>query len=291
MRSMTGFGRAEAEKDGKKITIELKTVNHRFLDINIRMPRTLMFAEEGVRKSIKQQLSRGRVDVFVNYSSQGADEKTAVADLALIRSYVGAARQAAIECDVKDDLALSDIIRIPDAISVGEEKEDEDKLSSLVLDALDNALAALTDMREREGAELANSIDECLDDLIKITKSVDDKKETVSREYSDKLKLRLQNLLDGAVIDETRFNSEIAFIADKSDVSEEIVRLNTHLGQFRQIAKKKIAVGRKLDFIVQELNRELNTIGSKSSDMEITNAVIDGKSIVEKIREQVQNIE
>ena len=288
---MTGFGRAEAEQDGKKITIELKTVNHRFLDINIRMPRTLGFAEEGIRKTIKKQLSRGRVDVFVNYSALGTDDKTATADLALIRSYVGAARQAAQDCDVSDDLTLSDIIRIPDAITVSQEKDDEEKLTSLVLDALDKALASLTDMREREGAELMVNINECIDSLVELTKSVDGKKETVSREYSDKLKLRLQDLLDGAVIDETRFNSEIAYIADKADITEEIVRLNTHLSQFRQIAKKKIAIGRKLDFVVQEMNRELNTIGSKSSDMDITNAVIDGKSIVEKIREQVQNIE
>lgn len=291
MRSMTGFGRAEAEQDGKKITIELKTVNHRFLDINIRMPRTLGFAEEGIRKNIKQQLSRGRADVFVNYSALGSDEKTAIADLALIRSYVGAARQAAQDCDVQDDLTLSDIIRIPDAITVSEEKDDEEKLTSLVLDALGKALKSLTDMREREGGELMININECLDSLVDITKSFDEKKVAVSREYSEKLKLRLQDLLDGAVIDETRFNSEIAYIADKADITEEIVRLNTHIGHFRQIAKKKIAIGRKLDFVVQEMNRELNTIGSKSSDMDITNAVIEGKSIVEKIREQVQNIE
>ncbi len=291
MRSMTGFGRAEAEQDNKKITIELKTVNHRFLDINIRMPRTLGFAEEGIRKTIKKQLSRGRVDVFVNYSALGSDEKTATADMALIRSFVGAARTAAHECGITDDLALSHVIRIPDAIIVQEEKEDEQQLTALVLSALEKALESLTDMRTREGAELAVNINECLDSLIEITKTVDVKKETISREYSEKLKLRLQDLLDGTVIDETRFNSEIAYIADKADITEEIVRLNTHISQFGQIAKKNIAIGRKLDFVVQEMNRELNTIGSKSSDMDITNAVIDGKSIVEKIREQVQNIE
>ena len=291
MRSMTGFGRAEAELDGKKITIELKTVNHRFLDINIRMPRTLGFAEESIRKTIKKQLSRGRVDVFVNYSSIGDDDKTASADMALIRSYVSAARKAAHECGITDDLALSHIIRIPDAIIVQEEKEDEEKLTALVVGALENALCSLTDMREREGAELFENIEECLGLLIETVATCENKKDYISAEYSEKLKLRLADLLDGADIDETRFNSEIAYIADKADITEEIVRLNTHISQFGQIAKKNIAIGRKLDFVVQEMNRELNTIGSKSSDIEITSAVIEGKSVVEKIREQVQNIE
>jgi len=291
LRSMTGFGRAEAEQQGKKVTIEPKTVNHRFLDINIRMPRTLGFAEEGIRKLIKKKLSRGRVDVFVNYSAIGDEDKCATADIGLIRSYVSAARQAAQSCGVQDDLMLSHVIRIPDAITVQEEREDEEKLTELVLDALSGALTSLTDMRIREGTELMQNINECLDSLVSTTKIIEAKKGYITTEYSEKLKLRLQDLLGGTEIDETRFNSEIAYIADKADITEEIVRLNTHINQFGQIAEKNNAIGRKLDFIVQEMNRELNTIGSKSSDMDITNAVIEGKSTVEKIREQVQNIE
>lgn len=288
---MTGFGRAEAEQDGKKLTVEIKTVNHRFLDINIRMPRTLGFAEEGIRKSIKSKLSRGRVDVFVNYSSLSAGNKSAEADIGLISSFVDASRKAAKECSLKDDLALSHIIRIPDAIVVQEEKDDEEMLSSVLLDAVGKALCTLTDMRAREGEQLLENIDSYLKELSDIVVLVEGRKGTVAKEYSEKLKLRLSELLEGAEIDETRFNTEIAYIADKSDITEEIVRLNTHISQFSDICKKNIAIGRKLDFIVQEMNRELNTIGSKSSDMDITNAVIEGKSIVEKIREQVQNIE
>lgn len=291
MRSMTGFGRAEAEMEGRKVTIELKAVNHRFLDINIRMPRTLGFAEEGIRKTIKNRLSRGRVDVFVNYSALGDEAKTATADIGLIRSYIDAARYAAKETGVIDDLQLSNIIRIPDAIVVEEAPEDEDKQKDLVQNALSSALDSLADMRVREGKALEENIIECLDQLGTTTAIIDERKAYVSKEYSEKLRQRLEDLLGGCDIDETRFNTEIAYIADKADIHEELVRLSTHIDQFRNACAKDIAIGRKLDFMVQEMNRELNTIGSKSQDITITNAVIEGKSIVEKIREQVQNIE
>ncbi len=288
---MTGFGRAEAELDGRKVTIEIKTVNHRFLDINIRMPRTLGFAEEMIRRAIKDNLDRGRVDVFINYTAAFDETKKAVPDVGLINSYLSAARQAADAAGLEDDLKLSDIIAIPDAIIIEEAPEDEEKQSGLLRIALDSALAALTDMRRKEGEELKTSILECLDSLSEITSSIDSRKDTVPKEYAEKLKQRISELLAGGDMDEARFNTEVAYMADKADITEEVVRLGTHLKQFRNAVSDKAAIGRKLDFMVQEMNRELNTIGSKSQDMNITNAVIDGKSIVEKIREQVQNIE
>ncbi len=288
---MTGFGRAEAETDGKKITIEIKAVNHRFLDINIRMPRTLGFAEEGIRKTIKSQLSRGRVDVFVNFASLDIGGKKAEADIGLIKSFVDSARTAAEECGLEDDLTLSHIIRIPDAITVREETQDEETLQAILQSALKDALDMLSEMRQREGEQLKQNIEEYLVQLKNVLSSIETKKDYITQEYRDKLKLRLSELLEGAEVDETRFNAEIAYIADKADITEEIVRLDTHIKQFGQISKNGGETGRKLDFIVQEMNRELNTIGSKSSNMDITNAVIEGKSTVEKIREQVQNIE
>ena len=291
MRSMTGFGRAEAEQDGRKVTLELKTVNHRFLDLNIRIPRALGFAEETVRKGIKEKLSRGHVDVFVSYSAVAADAKTAKADVGLMRSYLHAAQHAAKEVGITDDLALSHLIRIPDVIMIEEAPEDEDRLTDIVRDALASALISLEQMRLREGEELKNNLLSCLSELETIVATIDGRKGLVAAEYAERLRQRLAELLAGADIDETRFNTEIAMMADRSDINEEIVRLSTHIGQFRQAAGEKDAVGRKLDFMVQEMNRELNTIGSKSGDMTITNAVIAGKSVVEKIREQVQNIE
>ncbi len=291
MRSMTGFGRAEAEQDGRKVTLELKTVNHRFLDLNIRIPRALGFAEEAVRKGIKEKLTRGHVDVFVSYSAVASDAKKAKADVGLMRSYLHAAQQAGKEVGIRDDLALSHLVRIPDVIMIEEAPEDEDRLTHIVTDALSAALVSLEQMRLREGEELKNNLLSCLSELEAIVTAIDGRKGLVAAEYAERLRLRLTELLAGSDIDETRFNSEIAMMADRSDINEEIVRLSTHIGQFRQAAAEKDAVGRKLDFMVQEMNRELNTIGSKSGDMTITNAVIAGKSVVEKIREQVQNIE
>jgi len=288
---MTGFGRAQAEQDGRKVTLELKTVNHRFLDLNIRIPRALGFAEEAVRKGIKEKLSRGHVDVFISYSAVASDAKTARADIGLMRSYLHAARQAAKEVGVEDDLALSHLIRIPDVIMIEEAAEDEDRLTNLVREALDRALEALNDMRLREGEELKASLLACLDDLQDILGTIESRKALVPAEYAEKLRQRISELTAGTDIDEARFTTEVALMADRSDISEETVRLATHINQFRKAVMEEGAVGRKLDFIVQEMNRELNTIGSKSGDMTITNAVIAGKSVVEKIREQVQNIE
>ena len=291
LRSMTGFGRAEAERDGRKIMIEIKAVNHRFLDINIRMPRSLGFTEESIRKTIKGNLSRGRVDVYVNYSALRDDAKTAKVDLGLIRSFLDAARVSAEQTGITDDLQLSDIVRIPDAILIEEAAEDEQQQTALVDDALDTALGALTDMRQREGDALGHNLLECLDALGSITETIDSRKDDVPKVYSERLKQRIAELLEGCEVDPARFNTEVAYIADKADITEEIVRLKTHIQQFKSTMSKDIAVGRKLDFIVQEMNREMNTIGSKSQDMQITNAVIEGKSVLEKIREQVQNIE
>ena len=292
MNSMTGFGRFETETDGKKMTVELKSVNHRFLDINIRMPRTIGFAEEHIRNAIKNKLSRGRVDVFINYAALGEDAKKAQADIGLIRSFVDAARSAGKAAVVADDLQLSHIIRIPDAITIVDAPEDEAAQLKLIDSALSPALDALADMREREGAAMLRNITSLLEALQQTVIKIEGRKDSIPKDYSEKLKTRISELLAGECnIDETRFNTEIAYMADKADINEEIVRLNTHIKQFSHVANSNSVVGRKLDFMVQEMNRELNTIGSKAQDIKITNAVIDGKSIVEKIREQVQNIE
>ena len=288
---MTGFGRAEAEEDGRKVTIELKTVNHRYLDINIRIPRSLGMTEESIRKTIKDRLARGRADVFVNYSAHIDEARTAYADTGLIGSYLGAARNAARDFGLKDDLALSHVLQIPDAILIEEAPEDEEKLVGLVNTALNAALDNLINMRAREGKELQNNILECLNALEQTASCIEKMKDGLPKACGEKLKARIGELMNSSGIDETRFNEEVAYMADKMDITEEIVRLATHIGQFKAAVVKEKGIGRKLDFMVQEMNRELNTIGSKSQDIDMTNAVIEGKSIVEKIREQVQNIE
>jgi uncharacterized protein (TIGR00255 family) len=288
---MTGFGRSEAETEGRKVTIEIKAVNHRYLDINIRSPRALSFSEEYLRKTIKDRLSRGRIDVFLNYSARVDDTRAAKADMGLINSYINAAREAGSAVGLSDNLSLSDVISIPDAIIIEEAASDENLQSTLVGKALTGALDMLEDMRVREGEELKENIIECLGELEKINRLIESKKEAVPKDYAEKLKSRIKELLEDTEVDETRFNTEVAFMADRIDITEEVVRLYTHINQFKSAAKEENSVGRKLDFMVQEMNRELNTMGSKSQDMEITNAVIEGKSVIEKIREQVQNIE
>ena len=291
LRSMTGFGRAEAENGDRRITIEIKAVNQRYLDVNVRAPISLGFAEEHIRKTIKSRLSRGRIDVYVGYSALDDESKRAVADVGLITSYVQAARQAAHKAGLKDDLMLSHILRIPDVIRIEAAQENEATLQYLVNTALSAALDALTDMRAREGESLQKSMLQYLGELAGIVNVIDAEKESVPKESAEKLRQRIAEILAGNDIDEARFNTEVAYIADRADISEELVRLNTHIAQFETAMKNSGAVGRKLDFMVQEMNRELNTIGSKASSMVITNAVIEGKSAVEKIREQVQNIE
>lgn len=291
MLSMTGFGRARAEESGRRLTVELKSVNHRFLDINVRMPRTLLFAEDNIRKLIKQKISRGRIDVFVNYAETSGEDKKAVADIGLIRSYVNAARDAAAQTGIDDDLALSHIIKIPDIISIEEEDKDEDKLLNLLSEAVNSALDALMDMRSLEGIELKKSIEECIDNLMAECGKIDERRVQTCGEYAAKLKQRINDMLLGCDIDESRLATEIALMADRADITEEIVRLYAHIGQIKQTLKSGEAAGRKLDFLVQELNREINTIGSKSYDIGITGLVVEAKSLIEKIREQVQNIE
>lgn len=291
LRSMTGFGRAEAESGGRRVTIEIKAVNQRYLDVNIRAPISLGFSEEHIRKTAKERLGRGRVDIFLGYSALEAEARKATADIGLITSYLQTARMAAQAAGLEDDVKLSHILRIPDVIRIEGAQEDEEKLLTLVDKALSDALDALVGMRMREGASLQESIKQYLGELAGIVKAIDAAKDDVPKESAEKLRQRISELLSGSDIDEARFNTEIAYIADRADISEELVRLKTHIAQFENAMKAADAVGRKLDFMVQEMNRELNTIGSKSSSMAITNAVIEGKSAVEKIREQVQNIE
>lgn len=291
MQSMTGFGRAESEEQGRKLTVEIKSVNHRFLDINIRIPRTLGFTEELVRKIIKSRLSRGRVDVFINYTAADGEAKKVVADISLMRSFIESAREAAAQAGIADDVTLSHMLSVPDIITIEKAPEDEEKLSALVCGTLETALESLVKMRETEGAELKESIHTYIDALHDACVRIEKRKALIAGDYANKLRSRIEELIADAKIDETRFATEVALMADRADISEEIVRLYAHIGQIKHTLASGEAAGRKLDFLVQELNREYNTIGSKSQDSELISVVIEAKSLVEKIREQVQNIE
>ncbi|MEG0251495.1 MAG: YicC/YloC family endoribonuclease [Christensenellaceae bacterium] len=288
---MTGFGKSEIAIDGRKIRVEIKSVNHRFLDISIRQPRFLMFLEDDVRKLLKMHLNRGRIDVFINYSSEREDAKKVLVDMPLVRAYVEAANQIVKQTEIKDDLAISHIMRLPDVVTYEEEDSDEEALKDLLTINLNAALAELMDARQREGNQLKNDIVKRLGLILESAQRIHEKEDTVVGEYKQKLNDRLKEILDGSEVDQQKLAQEVAFFADRCNITEEIVRIKSHVKHFKASMEENTPQGRNMDFIVQELNREFNTIGSKSQDMEIVEAVIAGKGEIEKIREQIQNIE
>jgi uncharacterized protein (TIGR00255 family) len=291
MKSMTGFGKSELSSEGRKIRVEVKSVNHRYLDVNIRMPRFLLFLEDDVRRYLKTVINRGRIDVFVNFSSEREDAKTVAVDMSVINGYLNAARRVEAELGVENDLKSADLLRLPDAVTFEENEADENALRSLLIEAVQTAAAQLISAREAEGAQLLADVNGRLKDILRFSEEIAQKEDIVLEEYRIKLKQRIESLMESVPVDETRLAQEIAIYADKCNVTEEIVRIKSHVDQFTCAVESGLPQGRNLDFIVQELNREFNTIGSKSGDAVITKMVIAGKVEIEKIREQIQNLE
>jgi len=291
MKSMTGFGKCEIAADGRKIRVEMKSVNHRYLDINIRMPRFLLFLEDDVRKYLKSVISRGRIDVFVNYSSEREDSKTVSVDMAVINGYLNAAQRIEQELGIVNNIQSADLLKLPDAVTFEESDTDEDALRTLLISAVKNAAAELILAREAEGIQLISDVRERLSVVSVLAEDIARKEDLVLEEYRVKLEQRITTLLETVPVDETRLAQEVAIYADKCNVTEEVVRIKSHVNQFLDAVTSGLPQGRNLDFIVQELNREFNTIGSKSGDAGITKMVIAGKVEIEKVREQIQNLE
>ncbi len=291
MNSMTGFGRGEAEGQGHCFTVEMKSVNHRYLDLNIRLPRFFMYLEGLVRAEIKKCLSRGRVDVFVNYKDTGQNMGRVNVNLETARQYAAAAEEILQAAPVKDDLSLSTLMRMEGVFRFEEAEKDEDALKAVLLGALSQALEALVAVRHTEGEHMAADLLTRRDTLLSLLETIEQRSPLVVEEYREKLRARLEEYLAGSDIDENRFQAEVLYFTDKSSVTEEVVRIRSHLAELGDALALDTANGRRLDFLVQELNREFNTIGSKTSDIDITRAVLAAKAEVENIREQVQNIE
>ena len=290
IRSMTGYGSAKGHAGNLEITVEVKSVNHRFLDISFRLPRTLSFLDDAVRKGINARLARGHVDVFVNYTNHRQDARVVRVDTGLALAYKDALAQLAdaVGCDA--GATLNDYMRLPDVLSVEERAEDQDVVRELFCKALDGALDMLISMRAQEGESMKRDILDKAAKIEAIRNRVADRAPLVVTEYRDKLHQRIAQLTEGE-IDEARLITEVAIFADRAAIDEELVRLVSHIAQIRATVEMKEPVGRKLDFLVQELNREVNTIGSKASDTTIAQCVVDAKGEIEKLREQVQNIE
>ena len=289
--SMTGFGRASVLKDGREMTVELKSVNHRYLDLGFRMPRHISFLEDEIRRVLTEKLTRGQVDVFITYRNTRNDAKAVVVDAALLDAYINAANECAAKYGLRNDLSVVAALRLPDVADVVEAEEDRDAVVALLNDALDAACEELIGMRKVEGERLCADLLARLDSVLAIRAAIAERAPFVVEDYRARLNERIAAILAGTEVDTARLATEVALFADKANIDEELVRLLSHVAGARELLENGSAVGRKMDFIVQEMNREFNTIGSKANDKAITALVIEGKAEIEKIREQVQNLE
>lgn len=290
--SMTGYGRGESSDETRVITLEIKTVNHRYNDIVIRMPKKFNQFEDKIKKAVKKRIKRGRVELYINLEEN--DDKNIIINpnINVARQYYESIVKINEELGLTDSVKLGNILRCPDVFDITTADEEEDTTWILLEDVLKKALDGLTEMRAKEGAALVEDINLRSGIISEIVEKIDEKSPLIAEEYKSKLKDRIKDLIEDTVeVDEARIALEVAIIADKGNITEELVRLKSHLVQLDNILKEKGSVGRKLDFLIQEMNRETNTIGSKSYNTEISNYVIDVKSEIEKIREQVQNIE
>ncbi|MBE5927208.1 MAG: YicC family protein [Lachnospiraceae bacterium] len=291
LRSMTGFGRCEISDNNRKITVEMKSVNHRYLDINIRLPKKLYFFESEIRNIIKGVLERGKVDVFISYEDLSEGSTCLKYNEALAKEYFDTVSKIAEGFGVHNDASATYIARCPEVVIMEEQPVDEEELEKLVTEAMKGALEEMVKVREREGENLRNNLLNKTENLQKIVAFIEERSPQILTEYRAKLDLKVKELLENAAIDENRVAAEVTLFADKVCIDEEIVRLGSHISNMNENLKKGDRVGRKLDFIAQEMNREANTILSKTSDMDITNMGIELKNTIEEIREQVQNIE
>lgn len=292
VKSMTGFGRAISE-DGtsRSFTIEIKTVNHRYFDINVRMPRNLLSLESKVREIIKNKINRGKVDVFISQNSYGKEDSDIYFNEQLSDSYMSCLGKIRDRYDVIDNISVSLIARFPEIITLEKKEEDLEEIWKGLEFPLNDAVAGLINMREKEGEKLCEDIILKCQNIEELVNKVEERAPFVVEDYKGRLENRLQELLENANIEENRIAAEVAVFADKASIDEELVRLNSHIIQLKETLKKEEPIGRKLDFIIQEMNREANTICSKASDLQIINSVINIKNYIEKIREQTQNIE
>ena len=294
VKSMTGYGRGETVRDGMTVTVELRSVNNRYLDCTIKMPRAYLFAEDALKNQVQARVSRGKVDVFVNVAHTGEDNTEVRVNETLAKSYLEALKRL-YELDggnyLKKSSHAADLARFPDVLTVEKKEEDQEEVKAILLEALDAALIDFDTMRTKEGAKLVEDVLKRAGTIEALTGRVEERSPGIVADYRAKLRARMEEVLQNTQIDESRILTEAAIFADKVAVDEETVRLRSHLSQLRQLLSEGGAVGRKLDFLIQEFNREANTIGSKCNDVETARMVVDIKAEIEKIREQIQNLE
>jgi uncharacterized protein (TIGR00255 family) len=290
VKSMTGFGRAETKTDAYQILIEMKSVNHRFCEINIRMPKQFLAIEEKIKKVVSSHLHRGRVEMFITLEGKGLGCKKLSVDWDLLTAYIQTLEQVKNKYQISSSIEINDILQLEDVITIMEEESRLEEIEKTLLDNVLLATEQLVSMRTIEGEQLRQDIITHLTYIEEIASKLKDYAPIVVESYRNRLEKKMKEYI-GSQIDEQRIMAEAAIFADKADINEELKRIHSHIGQFTHSLQSNDAVGRKLDFLVQELNREVNTIGSKANDASIANSVVEMKACLEKIKEQVQNIE
>lgn len=293
MKSMTGYGRGECTMYERKFTVEIKAVNHRYNDITVKLPRAIMGFEDEIKKAISKKVFRGKLDVFVNFESFSQEDINISVNEPLAKSYTETLRKLKSDLHLDGDVTIEIVSKFPDVITVDKSisnENTENEIRECLMKAVEDATDAFVAMREVEGETLKKNIIEKVAFVNDALQKIEERAPWVSKDYRARLEAKLADL-DEIQVDESRLLTEVLLFADKACIDEEITRLHSHISQMYSIVEENVPVGRKLDFLVQEMNRETNTIGSKSNDIEITNHVVDIKSEVEKIREQIQNIE
>ncbi len=291
IKSMTGYGRAVKSFEGREITVELRSVNNRFLDCNVKMPRQFSYAEDRIKQMVKEHISRGKVDVFITINNT-ADEQVAISlNKPVVEGYLAAMRIMTEEYSVDSSITVADIARLPDVFSVEKPEIDEEARAAEIYETVSQALDQYDDMRLTEGQALKLDLMSRRTTILELVARVEARSPITVCEYRTRLENKLREVLESSNIDESRILTEAAVFADKVAVDEETVRLRSHLDQLKAMLEEKGSIGRKLDFLLQEMNREANTIGSKGNDIEQARTVVEIKAELEKIREQIQNIE
>ena len=291
IKSMTGFGRCEVQKDARKFTVELKGVNHRYLDVNIRMPKKLNFFETAIRTLLKSYATRGKVDIFITYEDASQNQLSVKYNEVLAAEYLKYLNQMAEEFGLENDIRVSTLSRYPEVFTMEEQTEDEEELWNGLKEALEGAFTQFVETRTTEGENLKKDILEKLGNLEELVGYIEERSPQIVKEYREKLEEKTRELLADTQIEEGRIAAEVILFADKICTDEEVVRLKSHISHMRNTLEEKEGIGRKLDFIAQEINREANTILSKANDIEVSDCAISLKTEIEKVREQIQNIE
>ena len=291
VKSMTGYGRAVETVNGREFTVEIRSVNNRYLDCTAKLPRSFSFAEEAVKAAVKAAVSRGKVDVYISVRSETEEDVQVTLNKPVVEGYLAAMRQMVTEYGVKDDISVSTLSRMSDVFVVDKPKADEDQLKADLLSVVDKALLAYDAMRITEGLALENDLRSRAATILELVAQVEEQNPKTVSDYRKRLEEKMREVLENKSIDESRILTEAAIFADKVAVDEETVRLRSHLEQMDTMLSGSGGIGRKLDFLLQEMNREANTTGSKCSDVKVARIVVDIKAELEKIREQTQNIE